>query len=194
LHHICFHTPDIRGELARLQAQGVELIDQAPRRGLAGEVAFIHPRSMHGVLIELAQSPPGAHVGAGKGFDHVACRVADLDAAAATWRDVLALERRGTVTASGMRIGELPCGQCIVELVAADGADSPIARAIAEEGERAASMVAVAVADVAAAVARYRAAGLTLPDPAPGALPGTVVSTISPDQAFGLGIQLIARS
>ncbi|MBM4416017.1 MAG: methylmalonyl-CoA epimerase [Chloroflexi bacterium] len=197
LHHICFNAPDIRGELARLQAQGVELIDQAPRRGLAGEVAFIHPRSMHGVLIELAQPPAGAHVSNAKGFDHVVARVADLEAAAQTWRNVLGLELRGTVEARGMRIGELPCGQCIVELVTADGADSPLAQALASEGERALSLVSLPVADRAALdaeVARYRAAGITLADPAPGALPGTMTATIPAEQAFGLAIQLIARA
>lgn len=193
LHHICFHTADINGELERLKAQGVELIDQAPRRGLAGQVAFIHPRSMHGVLIELAQAPAGAHVSSAKGFDHVVCRVADLEAAAQTWRSVLGLELRGTVPARGMRIGELPSGQCIIELVAPDGPESAVAQAIATEGERAMSMVALPVADLAAEVARYRGAGLTLPEPAPGVLPGTMISTISADQAFGLAIQLIAR-
>ncbi len=192
LHHICFNTPDIRGELARLQGQGVELIDQAPRRGLAGEVAFIHPRSMHGVLIELAQPPAGAHVSSARGFDHVAARVADLDVAAQTWRNVLGIELRATVQARGLRIGQLHCGQCVIELVAPDGPDSPAAQAIATEGERAASMVAVPVADLAAEVARYRAAGLTLPDPAPGVLPGTMTATIPAEQAFGLAIQLIA--
>src|SRR6185436_19562898 len=51
LHHICLNTDDIEGELARLKKQEVELIGQEPRDGLAGKVAFIHPRSVHGVLI-----------------------------------------------------------------------------------------------------------------------------------------------
>jgi len=55
LHHICFQTDDVRGELARLQERGVELIDQEPRRGLEGLVCFVHPSVHRGVLVELAQ-------------------------------------------------------------------------------------------------------------------------------------------
>lgn len=61
LHHICFRTDDINAELDRLKGQGVELIDETPRDGLAGQIAFIHPKSAHGVLVELAQPPEGAH-------------------------------------------------------------------------------------------------------------------------------------
>lgn len=55
LHHICFQTDDVRGELAGLRERGVELIDQEPRRGLAGLVCFVHPQAHRGVLVELAQ-------------------------------------------------------------------------------------------------------------------------------------------
>jgi methylmalonyl-CoA epimerase len=57
LHHICLQTDDIDKDLAGLKAQGVELIDQEPREGLAGRICFIHPRSTSGVLVELAQPP-----------------------------------------------------------------------------------------------------------------------------------------
>jgi len=54
IHHICLEVADIEAALNQLAAQGFELIDQAPRRGAEGKrVAFIHPRSAHGVLIEL---------------------------------------------------------------------------------------------------------------------------------------------
>ena len=54
LHHICFRVPSVADELRRLAAQGVELIDTSPRPGARGtEVAFIHPRSCQGVLIEI---------------------------------------------------------------------------------------------------------------------------------------------
>ncbi len=54
LHHICFQTPDVDAELAALKQKGVELIDQAPRRGLAGMICFLHPKASRGVLVELA--------------------------------------------------------------------------------------------------------------------------------------------
>jgi methylmalonyl-CoA/ethylmalonyl-CoA epimerase len=55
LHHICFQTDDVAQELEGLKAKGVELVDQQPRRGLAGLICFLHPRAHHGVLVELAQ-------------------------------------------------------------------------------------------------------------------------------------------
>lgn len=57
LHHIALKVPNISGTLAQLQAQGFQLIDEVPREGLDGHlVAFVHPTSTHGVLIELVQS------------------------------------------------------------------------------------------------------------------------------------------
>jgi methylmalonyl-CoA/ethylmalonyl-CoA epimerase len=55
LHHLCFQTDGIDGELSGLKAKGVELIDQEPRIGLAGRICFLHPRAMKGVLVELAE-------------------------------------------------------------------------------------------------------------------------------------------
>ncbi len=55
LHHICFETDDVHKELAATKAKGIELIDQQPRKGLAGMICFLHPRANHGVLIEYAQ-------------------------------------------------------------------------------------------------------------------------------------------
>lgn len=54
LHHICFQTPDVAAELDALKQKGVELVDQSPRRGLAGMICFLHPRASRGVLVELA--------------------------------------------------------------------------------------------------------------------------------------------
>ncbi len=55
LHHICFETDDVHKELAASKGKGIEVIDQAPRKGLAGMICFLHPRANHGVLIEYAQ-------------------------------------------------------------------------------------------------------------------------------------------
>lgn len=56
LHHIAYQVPDIRGVLARLREAGVRLIDTEPRTGAHGHlVAFIHPESSGGVLVELVQ-------------------------------------------------------------------------------------------------------------------------------------------
>ena len=57
LHHITLRVDDIEGALAQLKARGVRLIDETPRPGAHGSrVAFIHPSSAHGVLVELKQT------------------------------------------------------------------------------------------------------------------------------------------
>ena len=53
LHHVCYVVDDLAATLGRLERDGVELVDRAPRRGADGMVAFIHPRASGGVLIEL---------------------------------------------------------------------------------------------------------------------------------------------
>jgi methylmalonyl-CoA/ethylmalonyl-CoA epimerase len=55
-HHVAFEVDDIVAELARLKAEGVRLIDEAPRRGAHDwRIAFIHPEACNGVLTELVQ-------------------------------------------------------------------------------------------------------------------------------------------
>jgi methylmalonyl-CoA epimerase len=58
-HHVCLEVADLAAELDRLAGEGTELIDHVPRRGAEGPVAFIHPRSCHGVLVELIEAPGG---------------------------------------------------------------------------------------------------------------------------------------
>ena len=56
IHHLTLRVDDIRAVLARLKEKGVRLIDEAPRPGAHGSlVAFIHPASAHGVLVELKE-------------------------------------------------------------------------------------------------------------------------------------------
>ena len=58
-HHVCFEVANLSETLLRLEIDSLELIDSAPRRGAEGPVAFIHPRSCHGVLVELIEAPGG---------------------------------------------------------------------------------------------------------------------------------------
>lgn len=58
-HHVCFEVPDLAETLTRLAINGLELIDTAPRAGAEGPVAFLHPRSCHGLLVELIEAPGG---------------------------------------------------------------------------------------------------------------------------------------
>ncbi len=58
-HHVCFEVADLAETLTRLAIDGIELIDSAPRKGAEGPVAFLHPRTCHGVLVELIEAPGG---------------------------------------------------------------------------------------------------------------------------------------
>lgn len=57
IHHICFAVDDLDGTLERCRAAGLRLIDTAPRVGAEGKrIAFLHPASTHGVLVELTEN------------------------------------------------------------------------------------------------------------------------------------------
>jgi methylmalonyl-CoA/ethylmalonyl-CoA epimerase len=56
MHHVAYRVADIGEELRRLRAEGATLIDESPRHGVYGPVAFVHPESVHGVLTELVES------------------------------------------------------------------------------------------------------------------------------------------
>jgi methylmalonyl-CoA/ethylmalonyl-CoA epimerase len=56
LHHIAIRVDDIEAALAELKAKGVQLIDETPRNGAGGtRIAFVSPKSTHGVLLELCE-------------------------------------------------------------------------------------------------------------------------------------------
>jgi methylmalonyl-CoA/ethylmalonyl-CoA epimerase len=55
IHHICIRVNNIEEALAQLKDRGIQLIDEEPRQGAHGRVAFVHPKAAHGVLLELVQ-------------------------------------------------------------------------------------------------------------------------------------------
>jgi methylmalonyl-CoA epimerase len=55
IHHIALETDDIDGELKRMQKKGFQLIDERGREGMAGQIGFLHPKSVNGVLVELVE-------------------------------------------------------------------------------------------------------------------------------------------
>ena len=59
IHHIAFEVDDIRAEIKRLEAEGFIALNHEPKRGADNKlVAFLHPKSSNGVLVELCQSIP----------------------------------------------------------------------------------------------------------------------------------------
>jgi methylmalonyl-CoA/ethylmalonyl-CoA epimerase len=59
LHHVCFETDDVAAELETARRRNIQLIDQHPRRGLAGMICFLHPKATRGVLVEYAEPIDG---------------------------------------------------------------------------------------------------------------------------------------
>ncbi len=58
LHHVSLEVPDVAAALARARAAGLRLVDETPRDGAHGtRVAFLHPKSLGGVLVELSEAP-----------------------------------------------------------------------------------------------------------------------------------------
>jgi methylmalonyl-CoA epimerase len=67
VHHVAYRVDDLEAALARLRGEGVRLIDEEPRRGSRGtSIAFVHPKGMEGVLIELVQEVDGSGATAGR--------------------------------------------------------------------------------------------------------------------------------
>ena len=59
VHHLAFATKEIEGALEEVAEKGVNLIDKAPRKGAEGlDIAFLHPKSTHGVLMEFCEKKP----------------------------------------------------------------------------------------------------------------------------------------
>lgn len=58
VHHVAYRVDDVAAALEHLRAEGVRLVDEAPRPGSRGtRIAFVHPSGMGGVLVELVQEP-----------------------------------------------------------------------------------------------------------------------------------------
>ena len=56
IHHICYRVPDLDAALVRASAAGYRLVDETPRRGVGGRrIAFLHPKTTGGVLLELTE-------------------------------------------------------------------------------------------------------------------------------------------
>lgn len=63
MHHVCLEVDDIEGMLAQLKEKGIQLINEQPRRSADGrKYAFIHPKSAHGVMVELYELPAGKEI------------------------------------------------------------------------------------------------------------------------------------
>ncbi len=148
LHHVCFETDNIETELQEAKDKGLRLIDQQPRNGLAGIIAFLHPQACCSVLVEYVQpvdhSEHASLLSQGrdrpfttKRIDHVVIAVKDLEGAVATYQHNFRLEREAAkdVPVLGLRNTFLPIGDAKIEIVTPLGDKSPIGQFIDKKGE-----------------------------------------------------------
>lgn len=197
LHHICLESTDVAADLRAAKEKGLALIDETPRRGLAGMIGFLHPRATRGVLVEYAtpleHEPPSPANGMVRNLDHVAVVVTDLDAGVRTWQENFGLspERTGEVPALGIRQAILPLGSAFVELISPLTDEGPVATFLKDRGEGL-YLVSLAVADLDATISVLRGRGLRVGDPAGGS-GGARLAFISPRSTHGVTVQLIER-
>ena len=154
LHHLCLETPDVAADLAAARTAGFPLIDEVPRKGLAGMICFLHPKGTHGVLTELATPPEGSHhhgpcgSGAlsGVALREVTARSRDPRAAAETYRGKLGLTATNVAPRPGAVVAAVELGGVRLCFV---GDDAGVGGRIGAEIERAGEGIAGLVLEVA---------------------------------------------
>lgn len=210
LHHLCLETADIAAELQTAKARGMQLIDETPRRGLAGWVGFVHPRSNHGVLVEYVQPFDGqaaSHRGAvglapGRAFqiqavDHVVVAVRDLPSAITSFTahfDLPVNEPPAPAPAFGLELAALGIGAGFIALATPIGEDPHnfLHRRL-QKGEGLV-LLSLAVDNLNVAVADLRAAGIKVTDPVRighAAEAGRLAVSVAREHAHGVRLQII---
>ncbi len=205
LHHVCLEVDDITAALVDLKAKGVPLVDEEPREGLVGTIAFLHPSALHGVLVELVDAPtalrqPARRPGSGRirRLDHLVFAVQEMAPALADWARVFGLRPDPAPyqpAGTHMELGMLPVGGAdgpFLELVRPTSAGHRVARFLAQRGEGMFS-VSFQVDGLAAAVRGLRAHAVPVSDSEPGVYHGTRVARVPRASAHGVAIQLIER-
>lgn len=130
VHHLCVTTTDIAGAIQRAKELGLPLIDQTPRKGLAGTIGFLHPGACQGVLVEMAQpgeepahaAPAPRGVGA-RAVETLYVAVKDLEAARAAYVTNFegAASAAGDDPGFGTRAVRIAIGPSAVTLLEAGG-------------------------------------------------------------------------
>lgn len=115
LHHLCFESDNVERDVKRYFGTGVELIDARPRKGLAGMIAFVHPRSCAGILVEVATptdtaAPPEAPLT----MTVVHLIVENVETATHLYRDMFALPIR--ISHPDWSIAQLAAGAVALQL------------------------------------------------------------------------------
>jgi methylmalonyl-CoA epimerase len=171
LHHLCLETPDIVKTLTSLKEMRVELLDAAPRAGLAGQIAFVHPKACCGVLVELATpSTSAADVPAPVRLKRLVVGATDVRRASDVLRSLFGLEE---VAMNGGPRSMLAVGRGAVLVVPAEEVGGM-------EGLVALSMLAE---DFPALTEAFTRAGTSV-------LRGTGEVTVQPSSSHGVNLHI----
>ncbi len=149
LHHVCLESDNVERDVARFFGTGVELIDAKPRKGLAGLIAFVHPRSCAGILVEVATPldktpPPEAPLT----VTVVHVIVEDVQTATHLYRDMFGLQIR--ISHPDWSIAQLAAGPVAVQL----------SSTTATAGKPGISMLRLMTRDVAGVAQRLESKGI----------------------------------
>jgi methylmalonyl-CoA epimerase len=149
LHHLCFESDDVERDVKRFFGTGVELIDARPRKGLAGLIAFVHPRSCAGILVEVATpidkaAPPEAALT----VTVVHLIVENVETATHLYRDMFGLPIR--ISHPDWSIAQLAGGAVALQL----------SSTVTTAGKPGISMLRLMTRDIDSVAARLEAAGI----------------------------------
>jgi methylmalonyl-CoA/ethylmalonyl-CoA epimerase len=170
LHHLCFDTLDIAKTLTALRERHVELLDAVPRPGLAGQIAFVHPRACCGVLVELTTPAAAAEPAAPLRLKRLVIGAPDVKRVSAMFQSLFGLEE---IAMNGGPRAMLAVGRGALLVVPTDEVGGT-------EGMVALSMVAE---DFAALTDAFDRAGTVL-------LRGTGEVTVEPASSHGVHLHI----
>ena len=175
----------------------IEKLDAAPKNGIRGnlpdgrEAVYLDVEQHAGANIVLVRegrsSSPDTHRFPLRRLDHLAAVTHDLSGTCRYWEKNLGTPITGEVVTPTMVIRQIRIGDAVLELLGPVGADSPLLKRV----PGLISMASWEVADVDAAAAQARAAGFEVPDPTPGVLPGTRITTLPGTSLAGINMQLL---
>lgn len=168
-HHICFQSDDVGRDVKRFWGTGVEMIDAKPRKGLAGMIAFIHPRACAGILIELAtpiDPPPPAESPLVVTVVHLI--VEDVQAATNLYRDMFGLPIR--ISHPDWSVAQLAAGGVALQL----------SSSVATSGKLGVSILRLMTPDIDAVAARLTGQGLAYRQDAVGLVLGPAATHGTP--------------
>jgi methylmalonyl-CoA/ethylmalonyl-CoA epimerase len=203
LHHICFESTDIAADLKDARSKSLPLVDQMPRPGLAGSIAFLHPKATRGVLVEYAQPPakPSSFSerthpdgGCAPVFRYVTIATSDLDAMTQALRDNFGLgaNASGKTHHAAAASAEIPIGHSAIEVISPLNESSPLADYIRQIGEGL-YLLALQVDALDKVADALRDAGIFVTDPTESKRLGTRTVRLSPADATGSLVQLIEQ-